>query len=83
MDIQEQLAYLRQTVARTVEETNRRFAAPKPADFVEDLLSGEVVETPHGRHFEMEKLYARHQRHGSYEISDLQDWPHDLLDSLF
>lgn len=82
MDIQEQLAYLRQTVARTIEETNRRYSAPKPTDFVEDLISGEAVETPHGRHFEMEKLFERHQRHGSYEISDLTDWPHDLLDSL-
>lgn len=82
LDIKEQLAHLRQTVARTIEETDRRYAAPKPASFVEDLVSGEVVETPRGRHFEMEKLYERHQRHGSYEISDLKDWPHDLLDSL-
>ena len=69
-------------MARTIEETDRRLAAPKPAAFVEDLLSGEVVETAHGRHFETEKLYERHKRHGSYEISDLEDWPHDLLDSL-
>ena len=55
---------------------------PNPAGFVEELLSGEVVETPFGKHFETEKLYARHKLHGSYEISDLFELPHDLLASL-
>ena len=82
MDIKEQLAYLRQTVAQTIAATDRRYQSPKPISFVDDLLSGEVVETPHGRHFELEKLYERYQRHGSYEISDLSEWPHDLLHSL-
>lgn len=85
MNIQEQLSYLRQTVARI----DGKYAAPdkpapKPATgaFVEDLLTGEVVETPHGRHFETEKLYASHQRHGSYEISDLIGLQPDLLHAL-
>lgn len=90
MDISEQLAYLRQTVATI----DRKYAGlPSPATairknepnhggFVEELLSGEVVETRFGRHFETEKVYARHKRHGSYEISDLIELPHDLLDSL-
>ena len=50
--------------------------------FIEDLLSGQVVETPAGKHFETEKLYASHQRHGSYEISDLHELPPDLLTAL-
>jgi uncharacterized protein YprB with RNaseH-like and TPR domain len=85
MTITDQLAQLRQTVAGI----DRKYAGlPKPAPatptagFVEELLSGEVVETPFGKHFETEKLYPRHQRYGSYEISDLADLPHDLLDSL-
>jgi hypothetical protein len=45
-------------------------------------MSGEVVETPHGSHFETEKLYARHRRHGSMDISNLAELPADLLDSL-
>jgi hypothetical protein len=45
-------------------------------------MSGEVVETPHGTHFETEKLYARHRRHGSMDISVLAELPEDLLCSL-
>jgi uncharacterized protein YprB with RNaseH-like and TPR domain len=55
---------------------------PDDGGFVEDLLSGQVVETPAGKHFETETLYARHQRHGSYEISDLNELPEDLLGAL-
>lgn len=50
--------------------------------FVEDLLTGEVVETPCGRHFETEKLYARHKRYGSCDISDLIGLPPDFLTAL-
>jgi uncharacterized protein YprB with RNaseH-like and TPR domain len=58
-------------------------AAPAAAHgFVEELLSGQVMETPLGKHFETEKLYARHQRHGSYDISDLIELPDDLLTAL-
>ena len=58
MDIQEQLRWLRQTVARI----DSKYAAgpvpekPPSRGYVEDLLSGEVVETPLGKHFETEKL---------------------------
>jgi uncharacterized protein YprB with RNaseH-like and TPR domain len=88
MDGREQLASLRQTVARI----NRKYAKsrlrsgdplrPEQPDFVEELLTGEVVETAFGSHFEAEKLYRRHHRHGSYDISDLIDLPADLLDSV-
>ncbi len=94
MDIQEQLAYLRQTVSRTAARIDGKYdskgdAAPAPVPeksmvrgFVEDLLTGEVVETPHGKHFETEKVYGRHRRHGSYDISDLIELPPDLLHAL-
>ncbi len=88
MTITEQLAHLRQTVSTI----DRKYAGlptpatprpkPNPAGFVEELLTGEVVETPLGKHFETEKLYTRHQLHGSYEISDLFELAPDLLASL-
>ena len=35
-----------------------------------------------GQHFETEKLWERHRRHGSVDISDLAELPEDLLDPL-
>lgn len=87
MHIREQLTQLRQTVAAI----DRKYAGqPRatrkneatPVEFVEELLTGEVVATPFGKHFETEKLYARHKRHGSYEISELIELPQDLLEAL-
>jgi hypothetical protein len=91
MDIGEQLAHLRRTIAGI----DRKYAGlpspperrpvefePPSAGFVEELLSGEVVETSRGRHFETEKLYPGYQRYGSYEISDLIELPHDILAAL-
>ena len=47
-----------------------RRAAPEraplgPGEFIEGLISGEVVHTQYGEHFETEKLWERHRRHGS------------------
>ena len=98
MDIREQLDLLRKTAANAAARADSRFAdsdsrlrydpdpeaAPRGNQkaFIEDLLAGEVVETPHGQHFETETLYANHQRHGTYEISDLIQLRPDLLDAL-
>ena len=88
MSASDQIDRLRQTIARIdrkyVSSPPRLIPLPKPstAAFVEEVLTGQIVETPLGRHFETEKLYPRHQRYGSYDISDLIDLPHDLLDSL-
>ena len=95
MDIREQLESLRLTV-RTIDRKYARPAAPvasvasvsvrKVAEsvrgLVEELTAGEVVETPAGRHFEMEKVYAPHHRHGSFYISDLTDMRHDFPEWL-
>jgi hypothetical protein len=86
-DIQQQLAALRLRLARI----DRKYAAGPPAVpralpaegcSIEQLISGELVRTPHGEHFETEKLWERHRRHGSVYISDLAELPADLLDSL-
>src|SRR5579885_1487742 len=92
-DIQEQLALLRKRVARI----DRKYAAAPAAGgaarpsrealrparyFIEELMSGEVVRTALGEHFETEKLWERHRRHGSVEISDLDELPADLLGPL-
>jgi uncharacterized protein len=86
-DLQEQLAALRRRMARIdrkYESGPPRPAAPpnprKPERyFVEEWLSGEEVETAHGRHFETERFWERHRRHGSAEISELAELPGDLL----
>ena len=88
MDIREQLAHLRQTV----EGINARYSdlpvaktdltSSSNRGFIEDLVSGEVVFTPYGSHFETERHFVLHHRHGSYEISDLASLPPDLLTAL-
>lgn len=45
-------------------------------------MSGAVVETAAGAHFETERLYERHKQYGSVEISSLIDLPADLLEAL-
>src|ERR1035441_5842580 len=94
-DIQEQLAALRLRIARVDRKYSAPdpMPAPSPAQgaprerpssgaFIQDLMSGEVVATPHGEHFETEKLWERHRRHGSMDISDLAELPEDLLAQL-
>jgi uncharacterized protein YprB with RNaseH-like and TPR domain len=87
-DLQDQLATLRRKMARI----DRKYAGGPPAAapsdsrparyFIEQWMSGEVVETPHGRHFETERLYERHRRHGSMDISSLLELPDDLLGAI-
>jgi uncharacterized protein len=84
-DFQDQLALLRRRIAKIdkkyTDPKPRRQPAPPPLPIPtpEDYLSGDEIETQHGRHFETEKLYERHRRHGSVGIADLEDLPHDLL----
>jgi uncharacterized protein len=85
MDIQEQLTALRQRIASIDSKYQRREPAPLPRgnlSFVEDLLTGQVVDTAHGAHFETEKLHGRNSLHGSMEISNLIELPEDLLDLI-
>jgi uncharacterized protein YprB with RNaseH-like and TPR domain len=89
-DIQEQLAALRKKIARI----DRKYAGPRPepparpllapetSAFIEESLNGHEVENSHGKHFQTERLWERHRRHGSLGIMDLADLPCDLLDPI-
>jgi uncharacterized protein len=86
-DVQLQLAALRSRVA----QIDRKYAGaqavhrppPRPARHViEDLLTGEVVRTAYGGHFETERVWDRHRRYGSVDIADLAELPADLLRQL-
>src|SRR5438067_1064184 len=90
-DIQQQLAALRSRVAQIDRKyTGGRVPVHRPAThpdpdsakFIHELMSGEVVQTAFGEHFETEKLWERHRRHGSVDISDLAELPEDLLEQL-
>jgi len=60
----------------------RFHVAPEARFHVDEFISGQEVETGHGKHFETEKLYERHRRHGSADIGALADLPRDLLDVI-
>ncbi|MCL4782356.1 MAG: ribonuclease H-like domain-containing protein [Bryobacterales bacterium] len=49
---------------------------------IEDCLSGSVVETPFGTHFETETLYPGSARHGHFGVRGLERSPDDLLAGL-
>ncbi|HWY46045.1 MAG TPA: ribonuclease H-like domain-containing protein [Bryobacteraceae bacterium] len=84
-DFQEQLAILRRRIAKIDQKyakpaPQRPLAAPNPLPTTH--LPFDEVETQHGRHYETEKLYERHRRHGSIGIADLEDLSGDLLDTI-
>ncbi|MEP6963538.1 MAG: ribonuclease H-like domain-containing protein [Acidobacteriota bacterium] len=95
-DLQEQLAVLRERVARVNARYSEKYSsqavAPSRGEQLEELvnapelheqgLAGQVVETSQGCHFESERLYAGHRRHGSADIGALLDLPHDLLHTI-
>jgi len=88
-DFQEQLAHLRKRIARI----DRKYSRPavkrelpraksRPPTAPEDWLHGEEMTTAHGSHYETERLYERHRRHGSVGIVDLEALAPDLLDPI-
>jgi uncharacterized protein YprB with RNaseH-like and TPR domain len=80
---EEQLATLRRRIAKIDQKYARPPAKPvSQASLPPPDLPFEEIETQHGRHFETEKLYERHRRHGSIGIADLEDLPGSLLDTI-
>jgi len=83
-DLHQQLDALRRKMAQI---DKKYAAAPKPESkparlFIEEWMSGQAVETPYGFHFETERTWERHRRHGSFDISNLAELPEDLLGPL-
>src|SRR5262245_15000851 len=86
-ELREQLEALRERVARV----NARYATaaaavpalqrevPSARGYIESTLAGEEVETSVGKHFETERLFQAHHRHGSADIGALSDLPRDLF----
>ncbi len=79
--IANQLDSLRQRIA----EVDRKYTSvpstqPKPK--IEDWISGATVTTAAGTHFECTRVWGRHQRHGSMQLSELEEWPTDLLHAI-
>jgi uncharacterized protein len=89
-DVQQQLAHLRRRIARIDRKYSTRPSGPPAVRavtrhsgrFIEEILCGEVVATAHGAHFETEKVWEPHRRHGSASIGDLSALPQDLLSAL-
>jgi len=91
LDIDQQLAQLRRRISRIDAKYKLRNRLtgpelPEPATrsrfFIEEWAQGEVVSNEHGPHFQMEKLYESHRRHGSADIGALRELPDNLLDTL-
>lgn len=87
-DFQDVLAGLRRKIARLEQKRPAPRTPPQAAPcedersahyFIEQWMSGEVVRTPQGEHFETERCWERHRRHGSMDIDALRGLPPDLL----
>jgi uncharacterized protein YprB with RNaseH-like and TPR domain len=93
-ELQDQLAALRQRMARAVQACDEKYGKPeKPYSMrvsrtssesfqIQEWFPGQEIETRYGKHFETETFYARHRRHGSAELSELAELPCDLLEIL-
>ena len=87
-DTSAQLAELKKRIA----SIDARFASkptpriePQPVDWhwtAEDFLHGDVVENHWGEHFQTERLFPAHKRHGSSDVGALNELPEKFLSSL-
>ena len=83
-ELQEQLAALRQRMARVMEESAAKHEKPnsKGVASATGPVLGEEVSTELGKHLETETFYPSHHRHGSADIGALVEMPADLLEIL-
>lgn len=87
LDTAEQLARLKQRIASIDQRYSKERPAPEPRPVaprspIEEWSEGQVVSNEWGEHFQCERLYASHQRHGSADIGALCELPHDLFTAL-
>jgi uncharacterized protein YprB with RNaseH-like and TPR domain len=50
--------------------------------FIDEWAEGEVVDNAFGKHFQTERLFASHKRHGCADVGALADVPASLLEVL-
>jgi uncharacterized protein YprB with RNaseH-like and TPR domain len=93
-ELQEQLAALRERMARAIEACDEKYGKAEKPYFmgvsrhsperfqIEEWFPGKEIETEFGKHFETETFYGRHRRHGSAELSELAELPGDLLEII-
>ena len=88
IDIQAQITILRakiaehQTLPATVERPSRPKANQALTALLESWEYAQEVTTEKGTHFECEKLYPAHARHGSMDVGSLSELPGDSLCAL-
>jgi len=75
--LQKQLDLLRQKLARI----DARWES-EPARETRALPEGLEVETAEGRHWEIDKSWPAHFRHGTADVGALSELPQDLLEAL-
>lgn len=84
----EELARLKQRIAQIDRKfANRRKVQPAPKEqparwFPEEWSTGEVATNEFGEHFQTERLFPAHGRHGSADIGALAELPEDFLDAV-
>jgi uncharacterized protein len=94
-ELQDQLAALRQRMARVLEECAEKYEKPHSKGVSRvlrpravaleaslDKLPGQEIETEHGKHYESETFYAGHRLHGSASIGELAGLPANWLETL-
>jgi uncharacterized protein YprB with RNaseH-like and TPR domain len=95
IDASEQLARLKERIAEVNRKFAAKYPAREPAValpeatkehnarwFIEEWSTGEVVRNDFGEHFQTERLFPSHKRHGSADIGALAELPEDFLDAL-
>jgi uncharacterized protein len=87
-DLQAQLDDLRRRMAAAAARADASAAATASAQVkaplipVEEYISGRLVETAFGTHFEHERLWESRRRHGSVDIGELIELPADWLGAI-
>jgi uncharacterized protein YprB with RNaseH-like and TPR domain len=88
MDLQAQLDDLRKRMAAAAARADQAAAAAAdargkmPLIPIEQHMDGRIVETGFGSHFEHERLWPAHRRHGSVDIGGLAELPADFLGAI-
>jgi len=84
-NLQEQLAFLRRKIASIEPPAFSPIGPAAPAEerkSIDQWIDGAVITTDRGSHFEFERAWKNHQRHGNVYVSDLQDVERNWLAAI-